>query len=372
MDLSVLEEFLQKQVAMGVPGCELAVCRDGELLFHSCAGFSDYGKTQPTSKQDRYLMYSCTKPMTATVAMQCLEKGLFFLEDPVAKYLPEYAEAHLLTDGVRRLPETPVTVRHLLTMTAGLNYNHRTPLLREMVEQAGPFQQIRDLAAALAKQPLDFEPGSRFQYSFCLDVLGAVMEVASGKSLADLFRENIWQPLGMEDTCFYRGKEPQHRLAALYSFDSREKVLKESATVGPTLDFLEAVDSGGASLVSSVSDYLKFADALASGETILSKPYIDLMRSPQLDSFNPVQQFGCTGGPDYGYGFGVRTRIRFDHGVSSALGEFGWDGAAGADVLIDPEHKLSFVYATHILNWPAMLGPVHLQIRDLLYPVLGI
>jgi len=176
----------------------------------------------------------------------------------------------------------------------------------------------------------------------------------------------------MADTCFYRGKEPQPRLAALYSFDSREKVLQESATVGPTLDFLAEVDSGGASLVSSVSDYLKFADALASGEKILSRPYIDLMRTPQLDSFNPVHQFGCTGGPDYGYGLGVRTRVRFDHGVPSSLGEFGWDGAAGADVLIDPDHKLSFFYATHILNWPNLLGPVHLQIRDLLYPALGL
>lgn len=368
MDLSVLEKYLQKQVDMGVPGCELAVSRDGELLFHSCAGCSDYEKTKPASKQDRYLMYSCTKPMTAAAAMICLEKGLFSLEDPVAKYLPEYANVYLLEDGVCRPPQRLVTVRHLLTMTAGLNYNCNTPVLKETFAQPGV--NIRLLAEALTRQPLDFEPGSRFQYSLCLDVLGAVIEVASGKKLSDFFRENIWQPLGMEDTCFYGVNIDQPRLAAMYRFDVKEKELKPSESVGVPMALLQKVESGGASLVSSVTDYLKFADALASGEKILSRPYIDLMRTPQLDSFNPVHQFGCTGGPDYGYGLGVRTRVRFDHGVPSSLGEFGWDGAAGADVLIDPDHKLSFFYATHILNWPDMLGPVHLQIRDLLYPAL--
>ena len=174
----------------------------------------------------------------------------------------------------------------------------------------------------------------------------------------------------MTDTCFYRPEETQPRLAALYGFDEKEKVLKPSASVGAALAFPGGVECGGAGVISTVSDYLKFADALASGEGILSKPYIDLMRKPQLSSYKPEDKFGCTGGPDYGYGLGVRTRITFNHGVASAIGEFGWDGAAGADIMIDPEHKLSFFYATHILNWPAMLGAVHLQIRDLLYPIL--
>ena len=369
---STLEEFLQKQVDMGVPGCELAVCRDSEIVFHSSVGFSDYEKTTPASKQDRYLLYSCTKPMTATAAMQCLERGLFSLDDPVAEYLPAYASAYLCKDGLRRPPKKPITIRHLLTMTAGLNYNCGTPALQDTVARAGDFMTTRQLAEALVQDSLDFEPGSRFQYSLCLDVLGAVIEVASGKRLADFFRENIWRPLGMKDTCFYQPNEPQPRLVALYCFDSEGKKLKPYTSVGVPLVFPAGVDSGGAGLVSSVSDYLKFAGALASGEQILSKPYIDLMRTPQLDSYHPEHRFGCTGGPDYGYGFGVRTRVRSDHGVPSSLGEFGWDGAAGADVLIDPEHKLSFFYATHILNWPAMLGPLHLQIRDLLYPTLGI
>jgi CubicO group peptidase (beta-lactamase class C family) len=310
--------------------------------------------------------------MTATAAMQCLEKGLISLEDPVEKYLPTFGDAYLEEDGEKIPLKEPITIKHLLTMTAGLNYRCGAPVLREAIDRSGGFMTTGQLAQVLVGQPLDFEPGSRFQYSLCLDVMGAVIEVASGKTLEEFFRENIWQPLGMENTSFYQpGKLPEG-MAAMYNYDEKTKTLQQSDWVKGPLDFPAGVYSGGAGLISTASDYIKFADALASGEKLLSKPYIDLMRSPQLSSYRHEDQFGCTCGPDYGYGLGVRTRTTFQQGVPSAIGEFGWDGAAGADVLIDPEHKLSFFYATHILGWPDMLGIVHLQIRDILYPVLGL
>ena len=131
-------------------------------------------------------------------------------------------------------------------------------------------------------------------------------------------------------------------------------------------------------MVSNCEDYLKFADAMScggengKGARILKAETIDLMRSEQIPSFRVEGSFSCTCGPDYGYGLGVRTRIAFNEGARSALGEFGWDGAAGADMGMDPEHRLSVVYMQHIRNWPAMLGPVHLQIRDVLYPLMGL
>lgn len=369
MDFSSLQNYLQQQVENGVPGCELVVCRNGEILFHSCAGFSDYEKTKPASQEDRYMLYSCTKPMTATAAMQCLEKGLFSLEDEVAKYLPAFADAYLLENGEKIFLKDPITVKHLLTMTAGLNYRCGTPALQAAKAQSGNGTTTGAFFQALMNQPLDFAPGSHFRYSLCLDVIGAVIEAASGKSLSDFFAENIWQPLGMKDTCFYQPDKLPEGMAAMYLYDG--KTLQPSRWVKSAVDFPAGVFSGGAGLISTASDYIKFADALASGEKLLSKEYIDLMRKPQLTSYKHEDQFGCTCGPDYGYGLGVRTRTAFCEGVPSAMGEFGWDGAAGADVLIDPEHKLSFFYATHILGWPDMLGIVHLQIRDLLYPILG-
>ncbi len=372
MDFTPLEEYLQRQVDSGVPGCELVVCRDGEILFHSCAGFSDYEKTKKASSEDRYMLYSCTKPMTATAAMQCLQEGLFSLEDPVSKYLPAFANAYLEENAVARPPKEPITIRHLLTMTAGLNYSVGAPVLREAKAQAGKDMTTGRFFQALMNQPLDFEPGSHFKYSLCLDVMGAVIEAASGKTLEEFFREKIWEPLGMKETSFHQPDRPQERLAAMYSYDEKTQSLMQSDWVKGAVDFPAGVFSGGAGLVSSASDYIKFADALASGEKLLSKAYIDLMCKPQLTSYKHEDQFGCTCGMDYGYGLGVRTRTSFREGVPSSLGEFGWDGAAGADVLIDPEHKLSFFYATHIFGWPNMLGIVHLQIRDLLYPILGL
>ena len=104
---------------------------------------------------------------------------------------------------------------------------------------------------------------------------------------------------------------------------------------------------------------------------ILQKPTIDLLRSEQLHDFSAAGVFTCTCGPDYGYGLGVRTRIAFNEGAPSSLGEFGWDGAAGMDMLIDPEHRISFVFIEHMRGWPALQGAIHLQIRDLLYPILS-
>lgn len=372
MDFSRLEDFLWQQVAGGVPGCELAVCRDGELLFHSCQGFSDYEKTKPASVEDRYMLYSCTKPMTATAAMQCLERGMFSLEDPVAKYLPAFRDAWLMENGEKVPLKEPMTIKHLLTMTGGLNYKVGAPVLQEAKARAGAGITTGQFFQALMGQPLDFAPGSRFQYSLCLDVMGAVIEAVSGDTLEAWFRKHIWEPLGMENISFYQPGRAQKNLAAIYSYDEKTKTLQKSDFVKSALDFPAGVYSGGAGLVSSVSDYIKFADALASGEKLLSKPYLDLMRAPQLSSYKHEDQFGCTCGADYGYGLGVRTRTAFREGVPSAMGEFGWDGAAGADVLIDPEHKLSFFYATHIFGWPDMLGIVHLQLRDLLYPILGL
>lgn len=371
MDFSALQQFLEQQIEKGVPGCELAVCRDHQILFHGFAGHSDYEKTKPASATDRYLLYSCSKPMTATAAMICMERGLFRLEDPVSDYLPAYQNAYLLRDGMRCKPASPITIKHLLTMTAGLDYQLNKPAVKRLLEHTGNHATTSQLADALIEEPLNFEPGNQFLYSLCLDVVGALIEVASGCTFSEFLRRNIWEPLGMKNTYFYRSDRQDDLVAAQYRYDENKKVVVPWGISYPLIANPE-FESGGAGIVSTVSDYLRFANALACGDSILSADYIDLMRTPHLSSYRPEDKFGCMGGPDYGYGLGVRTRIRSDHGVPSTIGEFGWDGAAGADLLVDPEHKLSFFYAQHVLNWPALQGATHLQIRNLLYPALGI
>ena len=375
MNFAPLKEYMAGLLERGVPGCELIVCRDHEILFHECAGYSDAEGQKPASPSDQYLMYSCTKPVTAVAAMQCFERGLFDLDDPVERYLPAFGKACTVQNGVRVPLSQPMTIRHLQTMTAGLNYNLFTAPVKRLLE-AVENPTTRQIVDALAEEPLDFEPGERFQYSLCHDVLAAVIEVVSKMTFAEYVQKNIFDPLGMQNSGFWTRGSQWPNLAAQYQYneDSGKAELCASAN-----DMIPSANyhSGGAGMVSNMTDYLRFADALACGESIggariLSRQSVDRMREEQLPVFRVSGNFTCTCGEDYGYGLGVRTRIAFDHGVPSAKGEFGWDGAAGADLLVDPEHRLSMVYGQHVRNWPAMLGPVHLQIRDILYPILGL
>ena len=369
MDFTSLRNYLRRMPERGVPGCELLVCQNHEILFHECVGFSDEARRTPVSPDDRYYLYSCTKPVTAAAAMIALEEGLFDLDDPVSRFLPAFADAFVLQDGVRVPAARPVTIRHLLTMTAGLDYNLYCDSVKEVLRRTNGQATTVEIAEALARMPLSFHPGERFQYSLCHDVLAAVVEAATGDTYGAFVQSRILDPLGMRDTDFYLVGKPQERVSALYSYDqSAGKIVpqKKELWYVPSARYY----SGGAGLVSTATDYLKFADELACGTNLLPRSRIDQMRAEQMKSFHVEGSFSCTCGEDYSYGLGVRTRVSNRHGLPSALGEFGWDGAAGADVLIDPEHRLSMVYVQHVLNWPDLLGCVHLQIRDLLYPIL--
>ena len=376
MNFEPLHEAMQSLAAKGVPALELIVMRDHETLFHEVMGYSDAARTVKAAPSDRYWLYSCTKPVTAAAAMRAMEEGLFELEQPVAELLPAYRDAYILKDGARVKPESVMTVRHLMTMSAGLNYNFNRESIRRANERRGGCATTVEIAEALAEDPLDFEPGARFQYSLCHDVLAAVIEKESGMTFRDYVRTRILDPLGMKDADFDTTDAPR-ALSALYSWDGEKKrvVLQPSKN---NFVLSPAYYSGGAGLCATASDYAAFADAMAcggvggSGARILGDASIERLRAERLSSFSAIQQFSCTCGPDYGYGLGVRTRSRFDHGVVSALGEFGWDGAAGADILIDPVHRLSMVYVQHVLGWPNMLGAVHLQLRDVLYPILNL
>lgn len=376
MNFDGLKEYMDELIGMGVPGLELIVCRDHKVLFHECTGVSDKARMRAAAPTDRYWLYSCTKPITVTAAMRAMEEGMFRTEDEVGKYLPAFRDVYLLKDGQRLKPQHTMTVRHLMTMSAGLNYDFRRESVRRVIQENGGRATTVQVCEALAQDPLDFEPGERFQYSLCHDVLGALIEKVSGMSLRDYMQDRIFRPLGMTDTDFVTEGCPE-RLAAQYAYDKdANKVLlhgDENTFVISPLYY-----SGGAGVVSTASDYLKFADALAcggvsaDGTRILTAESIDRMRTQQMNAYRMDNTFGCTCGEDYGYGLGVRTRISNKIGHPSAMGEFGWDGAAGSDLLVDPEHRLSMTYMQHVLGWPSLEGIVHLKLRDLLYPALNL
>ena len=371
MDFTTLKQFIDSLPGIGIPGCDVIVMRDHEVLFRHMAGFRDREANLPMTGDEMYFMYSCSKPVTVTAAMQLLERGKFLLTDPVAEYLPEFGRLSVMgQDGVVRPAEKPMLIRHLFTMTAGLNYDLNTPYIREMKETTHGLCPTREAVRAIARNPLSFEPGERWQYSLCHDVLAALVEVVSGRKFRDYVREHIFEPLGMTRSAYHKAPGTDDTYAAQYRFDSQagraERIALEAAHV-----LGEEYDSGGAGIVSCVADYARFADAMAcggvskDGARVLSRASIDLMRENQLNAgqmknFNWIQMSG------YGYGLGVRTVVdRAAGGVLSPVGEFGWGGAAGAYLMIDPVNRLSVVYGQHMLN---NLEPyVHPRIRNIVY-----
>lgn len=376
MDFSPVVEYVESVLRKekGVPGCDLKIMRGHETLLRYSSGTRDYDHTQDVRRDDMYLLFSCTKPITCAGAMRLVEEGLISLDDPVSKYLPEFKNAYLLKDGKPVAPQTTMTIRHLFTMSAGFNYARDTQPIRDVIA-ANPHAGTVDIIKALARSPLQFEPGSKFLYSMCHDVLAAVVEVVSGQRYSQYLKETIFDPLGMKDTTLHITQAQKQRLAAVYL--SPEEGICNPYSMECDFKITDSYESGGAGLYSTVDDYSLFADAMAcggvgiTGKQILKPETIDLMRTEQLSNYAMDPQFGCAAGPGYGYGLGVRTLI--DKTCSrSSIGEFGWDGAAGAYVMIDPKYDLSVFFAMHVRGWPRLIGCGHAPIRDLTYEVLGL
>lgn len=378
MDFSPLIDYIENTLRKekNVPGCDLIIKQNHQTLFRYSSGHSDYERTTPVSCKDIYNMYSCTKPMTCTAAMQLVERNIIALDDPVAKYMPAFKDAFLMIDGKKCTPENTMTIRHLFTMSAGFDYDLNAAPIQAVIEEK-PKATTIDIVNAFIRSPLKFEPGQQFMYSLCHDVLAAVVEVASGMRYSQYLKQNIWDPLGMTETCFELPQKDKHRLSALYQATGVCKY-KPHPMFKREFNFTENYESGGAGLYSTVDDYSLFTDALAcngigsTGCQILKPETIDLMRTPQFDSYLVDPSYSYNARCGYAYGLGVRTLVDKSQGQRSAIGEFGWDGAAGAYILMDPAYDLSICFAMHVRGWPHIIGAGHAHMRDLAYDILGL
>lgn len=376
MELSVVAKRMQDLLALGVPGCAISIRQDHKELYRHVCGVTDTGENMVGD--EAFFMFSCTKPITVAAVMQLAERGLLDIDDPVANYLPEWADVRVLENGELVAPNTTMTVRHLLTMSAGLDYDRNAAPLVELERRSNGKITTREYVAAMAKKPLLFHPGERFKYSFCHDVLGAVIEAASGKRFGEWLHDEIFVPLGMTKTSFtfeLEGRKPVQRQC---------ECLEETGEVidigfkHPYFSMQGQYESGGGGLVSTLDDYALFADAMAcggvgaTGARILKSETIARIHENQMGTFVKDPTFSCATGPGYGYGLGVRTLIDQSRGQRSPLGEFGWDGANGAFVIIDPFNHLSFSFVQHMRNWPRLMGEFYAPIRDEVYEALGL
>ncbi len=312
-----------------------------------------------------------TKMVTCVCALQLFEKGKYKLDDPLSLYMPEFSEMRVKNGkGMPSACNTPITIRHLFSMGAGLNYKIDEEWITKAASEKN--SSTRSIVSSFSNTVLDFEPGTHFQYSLCHDVLGALIEIWSGMKFSEYFEENISKPLGMKNTFFAKyHNENVENLAKIYKVNPHED-FDDRPQWNPYIPS-DNYESGGAGLISNTEDYSLFLDALANdgaaanGNRILTKESVEMMKTnqlsgSQLEDFNKMRK-------GYGYGLGVRTHMHPEEsGSLSPVGEFGWDGAAGAFAMVDPVNHVSLTYFQHALGWDIK---THETIRNLFYDALN-
>jgi len=347
--LKLLKHFEQ----LGVPSIDCAVFHKGKCVFRYRSGFSDEARTRPVDGSERYNIYSCSKVITCTAALQLLEKDALRLDDAVYEYLPEFRHMTKRVDGRIEEVRNTMTLRHLFTMTAGMTYALGTENLLRGKEETRGTMPTRVAMKYLAQDPLIFEPGSAWNYSLCHDVLAAVVEVVSGQRFGLYVKENIFDRVGMKNSTFLLPDGELDQIAAQYRFDAENK---KYVPCGPRIQSFKlgsAYESGGAGCISTVDDYIACLEALRSGETLLQRKTLAAMTTPQI-SKEAQKTFNL---PEYSYGLGVRCPRPGGTGR-----DFGWGGAAGAWLGILPEEEVSVYYAQHVLLSPAQ--PLRIKLRD--------
>lgn len=375
MNFSKLEDLMNQFIKDDyAPGNTIKVYLGQDKVFDYSCGYSDINKKIKMTGDEYFNLYSCSKIATVTAALQLIEKGVILLDDPLYEYIPEYKNMHIKTEnGEIRKATKDITVLNLFNMTAGLTYDIDTDGIKKARELTGGKMDTDVVARCIASDPLSFEPGEKFQYSLCHDVLAGLVSIVTGKKFRDYVKENIFEPLEMTSATYHLTPEIEKHMAAQYRFvpsnsDTEFDIVKAQQSgndkKGTFVDIgLENThvlgdeyDSGGAGIISNISDFAKLAAALANyglglnGERILSPFTVELMRTNTLDK-NQIKTFDWKQLNGYGYGLGVRTMIdRAKGGSLSNIGEFGWGGAAGASVYIDPKIGLAAVYAKHTLN----------------------
>lgn len=374
-----------------LPGWLILVSRAGHIAYLGCYGDRDMEARRPIEWDTLFRIYSMTKPVTAVAAMMLYEEGAFELKDPVSRFIPAFAETRVYRSGSALKPVTealrePIRIWHLLTHTAGLSYgfHHAHPvdaLYRAAGFEWGPPDGL-DLAAcceAWAGLPLMFQPGTEWNYSVASDVLGRVIEVASGLSLERFFAERIFQPLGMADTRFWVDATDRDRLAAFYSPHPETR----RAVRNDAMDRINRQPPrcclGGDGLVSTAADYHRFTQMLRrggelDGVRLLSNRTLRYMTRNHLPGGVDLETCGrplFSETTFTGIGFGLGFSVVLDPVANKVLaspGEFAWGGAASTAFWVDPVEDITVLLLTQL--FPSTTHPLRSQLRQLVYQAL--
>ena len=364
--LTRLDAFLDAYVADGkLPGAVLQVTHDGETVYHRAAGHRDIEAGAPMQPDTIFRIASMSKAVVSAAAMVLQERGTLVIGQPVGDFLPEYAKTTVAVpgeDGAYDVvdAERPITIRDLLTHTAGIGYGYgpAADRWREAGLQHWYFghrdEPIRETVRRIAAMPMDAQPGERFVYGYNTDILGAVVEAASGQPLDAFLRAEIFEPLGMEDTSFYLPPAKADRLATVYSRTEEGDLVPADADTpfhgqGHYVEGPRASFSGGAGLLSTTADYTRFLEALRRGGPILGRKSVESMTVNHL----PGDLAGLLPGSGFGLGFAVVSDIGAS-GEPGSVGEYSWGGAYHTRYWVDPVEELTVVYMTQVLPAPGL------------------
>jgi CubicO group peptidase (beta-lactamase class C family) len=378
--LAKIGDWMRAEVAAKkIPGATIMIVRGGKLAYAETVGLRDPARPDAMKADDIFRIYSMTKPLTSVAAMMLVEEGKLELDAPVAKYIPAFANAKVgvektgpLGQKTLEIVDAPqaMTVRDLLRHTSGLTYGFfGTGLVKQAYRDAriGAEGDISNaqFAEAIAKLPLAYPPGSTWDYSNSTDVLGRVIEVASGQSLGQFLKLRLLDPLGMKDTSFYVTEpERQARLAEPFADD---RITPNAPLFDPRRPV--AMESGGGGLMSTAADYTHFLMMLRNGGQLDGKRYLSeaTLKEMTRDHLGPQVVRTALYLPGAGYGFGLGFAVRTAPASGkpdSAVGEYFWGGAGGTYMWVDPVNDLFVVY---MMQSPKQRTPHRAALRELVY-----
>lgn len=391
-----VEAMLDRYVAEGkIPGYNCLISQDFEEVAYFQNGLKDVEQSKPMDRNTVFRIYSMTKPLTSIAIMQLYEKGLCLLDDPVHRYIPEWRNLKVFKSGEAADfetsdPERAMTIKDLLMHTSGLTYGFQEShpvdeiYRREGISSLTNGATLKDMAKTLVDIPLQFSPGTEWNYSISTDVLGYLVEIISGQSLDAYFDDNILIPLGMSDTGFSVRPNQQQQFAACYDFlrKTDENDLRYKLQDDPkTSRYLETPSllSGGGGLVSTIDDYYIFTKMLLgkgkyNGVRILGSKTFEYMSRNHLPQDNDLASMGKSRFTESGFngvGFGLGFSVVMNAAQSGVLcsdGELAWGGMASTCFWVDPEEAITVVFMTQLI--PSGCYPVRNQLRAAVYQAL--
>lgn len=382
--LEVLTKTFQTYVdSAKIPGAVILIARQGKISYFETFGYSDIEKNIPMKENSIFRIASQTKAIISVAIMALLEDGKLVITDPVGKYLPEFNQTTVAIakkDGSYEIVKAkrPITIRDLLTHTAGVGYGEG--IAKDRWEQAGiqgwyfssRNEPIRNTVSKMAEMPFDAHPGEKFVYGYSTDILGALIEEVTGEPLDLFLQKRILDPLEMNDTHFYLPLTKRDRLTTVYSFSS--KILEKAPDSGTAIGQGEYINgpgksySGGAGYLSTAMDYASFLQMMLNkgkwnGQQIISRKSVELMTSDHLGN----EKYNWEQGVGFGLGFSIVNDMG-KKGELGSKGEYGWGGAYHSTYWVDPVEELVVVYFTQII--PAENLDDHEKLRALIYQSL--